>query len=221
MLAVITTGPSATPIDQVRRITNSASGEIGTMLAEELASRGFEVHLFRGRDSTFPAPSKGAFLHPFSTNRELANGLAELADTRGTDVRAVFHAAALADYDIATVRGPDGETLNRHKIPGNLARVHLVLEPAPKILPQIKIMFPHAWVVGWKFELEGTREDAVAAGQSQILRGYTGATIVNGSAYGPGFAYLEGQQSPHHVDTKREVACLLASRAPRTANADG
>lgn len=220
MLAVITTGPSSAPIDQVRRITNSASGEIGTLLAEALHEADFEPHLFRGRGATFPAPTKNTFLHEFSTNAELAAGLTELAEIRGRDVRAVFHAAALADYDIAAVRGPDGEPLNPHKIPGNLARVHLVLEPAPKILPQIKIMFPHAWVVGWKFELEGTREDAVAAGQSQILRGYTGATIVNGSAYGPGFAYLEGQQSPRHVDTKREVACLLASRAPRTANAD-
>lgn len=220
MLAVITTGPSSVPIDQVRRITNFASGEIGTLLAAALHEAGFEPHLFRGRGATFPAPTKNAFLHEFSTNAELAAGLTELAESRGREVRAVFHAAALADYDIAAVRGPDGEPLNPHKIPGNLARVHLVLERAPKILPHLRTWFPHAWIVGWKYELEGTREDALNAAREQLTSAHTDATIVNGAAYGPGFALLPSHQPPHHLDTKREVACLLASQAATTAKAD-
>lgn len=220
MLAVITTGPSSAPIDQVRRITNSASGEIGTLLAAALHEAGFEPHLFRGRGATFPAPTKNAFLHEFSTNAELAAGLTELAESRGREVRAVFHAAALADYDIAAVRGPDGEPLNPHKIPGNLARLHLILEPATKILPCLRAWFPHAWLVGWKYELEGSREDALSAARQQIKHAQTNATIVNGTAYGPGFALLSNHQPPLHLDTKREVACLLASQAAALAKAD-
>jgi phosphopantothenoylcysteine synthetase/decarboxylase len=220
MLAIITTGPSSTPIDQVRRITNSATGEIGTLLAAALHEAGFEPHLFRGRGATFPAPTKNAFLHEFSTNAELAVGLHELAESRGREVCAVFHAAALADYDVAAMRGPDGEPLDPHKIPGSLACVHLVLVPAPKILPRLRTWFPRAWIVGWKYELEGTREDALNAAREQIANAHTDATILNGAAYGPGFALLPSHQSPLHLDTKREVACLLASQAATSAKAD-
>ena len=50
--AIVTTGPASVPIDEVRRITNSASGEIGALLAEALIEREWEVFLCRGTGAT-------------------------------------------------------------------------------------------------------------------------------------------------------------------------
>jgi len=220
MLAVITTGPAAAPIDDVRHITNFATGEIGALLAEFLAAHGFTPLLFRARGATHTAVPSGALLHEFTTNRDLARALEELSETRGRDVLAVFHAAALSDYTVAAVRGPDGSLAGARKIPGDLPRIHLVLEPAAKILPRLRGWFPRAWIVGWKYELEGTREDAVESARTQIAQKRTDATLINGAAYGPGFGLLEDDTSPLHFATKREVAQFLASRAAAFAKSD-
>ena len=219
-LAVVTTGPASAPIDDVRRITNFATGEIGSLLAEALLRQGFEVLIFRGRGATcLDLPSR-TLLHEFTTNRDLSRALEELSTTRGKDVRAVFHAAALSDYLVASVRGPDGLQTLEHKIPSDLSQLHLVLEPAPKVLPRLSTWFPHAWIAGWKYELEGTREDAIAAAREQISQRRTHASVVNGSSYGPGFGVLEAENPPVHFEQKREAADFLASRAAVFAKHD-
>jgi phosphopantothenoylcysteine synthetase/decarboxylase len=220
MLAIITTGPASAPIDDVRHITNFATGEIGVLLAEALAAHGFEPLLFRGRGATHTAVPRGALLHEFTTNHDLTRQLEELAATRAPDIRAVFHAAALSDYAVAAVRGPDGSPAKARKIPGDLPQIHLVLEPAAKVLPRLRGWFPRAWIVGWKYELEGTREDAVESARTQLAQKRTDATILNGAAYGPSFSLLEDDQSPVHFATKREVAQFLASRATAFAKSD-
>jgi phosphopantothenoylcysteine decarboxylase/phosphopantothenate--cysteine ligase len=213
MLAVITTGPASAPIDDVRRITNFASGEIGALISAALVARGFEPLLFRARGATHTDVPSGTLVHEFETNHDLARALEHVSETRGADIRAVFHAAALSDYIVTAVRGPEGSLAHVHKIPGDLPQIHLVLEPAAKILPRLRGWFPRAWIVGWKYELEGTREDAVETARTQLRQKRTDATILNGAAYGPGFALLQNDRSPVHFPTKREVAQFLASQA--------
>jgi phosphopantothenate---cysteine ligase (CTP) len=220
MLAVITTGPAAAPIDDVRHISNFATGEIGALLAESLAVHGFETLLFRARGAMHTAVPDGALLREFTTNHDLARGLEELSSTRAPDIRAVFHAAALSDYAVAAVRGPDGSLAGTRKIPGDLPQIQLVLEPAAKVLPRLRDWFPRAWITGWKYELEGTREDAIETARAQLASNHTDATIINGAAYGPGFGLLADDLPPVHFATKREVAQFLASRAAAFAKSD-
>ena len=220
MLAVITTGPAAAPIDEVRYITNFATGEIGALLAEALVAHGFEPLLFRARGATHTAVPRGALLHEFTTNHDLTRQLEELSTTRTPDIRAVFHAAALSDYAVTAVRGPDRSLAGTRKIPGDLPQIRLVLEPAAKVLPRLRGWFPRAWIVGWKYELEGTREEAIEAARTQLAQKRTDAAVLNGAAYGPGFGLLEDEQSTVHFATKREVAQFLASRAAAFAKSD-
>lgn len=218
--AIVTAGPASAPIDEVRRITNSASGETGALLAETLVALGWEVFLCRGGSATFTRVPEEAALHGFETNQDIARLLEKLADTRGKDVVAVFHAAALSDYTVSSVSGPQGLMAQTRKIPGDLAQVQIVLEPAVKILPRLRGWFPRAWIAGWKYELEGTREDAIEAARGQLRQKHTDATVANGAAYGPGFGMLEGENPPIHFATKRELADFLASRATAAAKAD-
>jgi phosphopantothenoylcysteine synthetase/decarboxylase len=220
MLAVITAGPASAPIDKVRRITNFATGEIGARLAEALAAQGFEPHLFRARGATHTEVPRGAVLHEFETNDDLARALEEVAKTRSDEVRAVFHAAALSDYVVTSVRGPDGPLAGARKIPGDLPQIQLMLEPAAKVLPRLRGWFPRAWIVGWKYELEGSRGEAIDHARRQLGQRCTDATVLNGAAYGAGFGLLEDDHPPQHFATKREVAQFLASRAAAFAKSD-
>jgi phosphopantothenoylcysteine synthetase/decarboxylase len=212
-LAVITTGPASAPVDDVRRLTNHATGEIGSLLAEALVAAGFACRLFVGHGATRVHPPPGVETAEFVTNHDLASALQDLARTAGGDVRCVFHAAALSDYAVAAVRGPHGPLPPGGKLPGNLDRVTLMLEPAAKVLPRLRGWFPRALITAWKYELEGDRTLAVEAARRQLASGRTDLTVVNGAAYGRGFGLLEGAKPPVHFAGKRELAVFLASRA--------
>lgn len=218
-IAVITTGPSSAPIDEVRSITNAATGEIGAILADALDRAGFETALFRGRGATHTAAPQSAVVHEFSTNHDLADALHELAARSADRVAAVFHAAALTDYTLSSVRGPDGPLPHGGKIPGDLPELTLILQPAAKLLPRLRGWFPRALITGWKFEMEGTGEEAMEAAQRQLDQGRTDLTVLNGRAYGPGFCVLRPAGGPVHYADKRQLADFLASRAQEAAKA--
>jgi hypothetical protein len=57
--------------------------------------------------------------------------------------------------------------------------------------------FPDSKIVGWKYELEGTPADALACGRQQINENRTDACVVNGKAWGKGFAFLEKSTLNH------------------------
>ena len=220
MIALVTTGPASAPIDEVRQISNFSTGEVGALLAEALLLQGFQVLLFRGDNATHRDVPVGAALRQFATNRDLMGKLLDISATRGQDVRAVFHAAALSDYEVTSIKGPEGDLSGKKKIPGNLSFLHLTLQPAEKILPRLASWFPQAWIVGWKYQMEGTREEAIKIARTQLEQGRIQASVINGGAYGSGFGLLEGSKSPLHFENRRETAYFLASQARQSAKAD-
>lgn len=199
-LAIVTCGPALEPIDAVRCITNHSTGELGTILSNTLAEAGFDVVCLRGDLATAPASAYARNLR-FSTNASLLTAIRDFAP------RAVFHAAALCDFLVSEISGvvPAG------KIRSDAPDLTLRLSPAPKILPQLRDLFPQAVIVGWKFEIDGTREQALARGHRQLRECRTDACVVNGSAYGDGFGVLEsGATTPEPFGDKRALSTYLA-----------
>lgn len=201
--AIVTCGPSYAPIDSVRRITNAATGEIGVALSDSLAARGFEVVCLRGEGSTAPPPSSARVV-AFSTNGSLLEKLEVLAGS----AEAVFHAAALCDFE------PE-EVSSRGKIPTSEGAITLRLHPAVKILPRLPKLFPGAFIAGWKFEVDGSREDALAKGRAQIAACGTSACAVNGPAFGRGFGLLFPQPEWREIGSKTDLAEALAEIAAK------
>jgi phosphopantothenoylcysteine synthetase/decarboxylase len=201
-LAVITCGPAFAPIDSVRRITNFATGEIGTLLAQQLAAAGLRVVCFRGEGSTAPAPT-GVDVRSFTTNESLALAFTKLP----AEPAVIFQAAALCDFEVAEIDG--AEPCN--KLSSRSEVLHLELRPAPKLLPALRAMFPAAQIVGWKYELDGTREEAIAKARIQLEECRTQACVLNGSAYGPGFGLVFPQKTEiRHLPDKLTLARELA-----------
>ena len=207
--AIVTCGPSITPIDAVRRITNFSTGELGVRLTESLSEHGWEVHCFKGTAATYRNPEgEGVELHSFSTNANLGEGLAALPEPE--TVAVVFHTAALGDYEVESIQTMDGSPLEARKVSSHLPGLRLHLRPAPKLLPKLGALFPRARIVGWKFELEGDRESAIETARLQIQVNHTALSVVNGEAFGTGFGILDPAGDCELLETRSELCQRLA-----------
>jgi phosphopantothenate---cysteine ligase (CTP) len=202
MRIVITGGPASEPIDQVRFITNQSTGELAVRLAQGFLAAGHQVDLFLGRGATWRLESAKFF----QTNEDLYRLLGEMTDRGG--VGAVLHAAALSDFGVAQ-RTVSGRATEAPKISSDAETIELRLVPKPKLIRQLRDWFAGAYLIGWKFELEGTPGDAVREGVQQIELNRTNACVINGSAFGPGFGFCTGQGLVRTLPTREALANWL------------
>jgi phosphopantothenoylcysteine decarboxylase/phosphopantothenate--cysteine ligase len=207
MRLLITLGPSWEPLDGARRLTNMSTGRLGTDLANAFTATGWEVHCLRGEGSSHRELPAAREVEVFTTNDDLASKMERIGRLRRID--AVFHAAALCDYRIARVTNADGEEIRSEKIATTDGRLALELEPATKVLPKLRGWFPRARIVGWKYELAGTREDAFAKARKQLADCDTDACVLNGAAYGPGFAICRAYGAVERCDDGGRLATAL------------
>ncbi|MEO6846958.1 MAG: phosphopantothenoylcysteine decarboxylase [Chthoniobacterales bacterium] len=206
MKIIVTCGPAYAPIDEVRRITNFATGEIGAILSELLTGADNKVTCFRGEGSTHPFASSQVDLKSFATNEDLLKNLRELHG----NADAIFHAAALSDFAVSSIQAEGEELKKSGKIPSLAASVLLHLTPAPKILPQLRVLFPTAKIVGWKYEMDGDRESALKKAHVQIKTCGSDACVVNGRAYGAGFGFVTSDGPFFHFESKSTLAAFCA-----------
>ena len=213
MRIVITCGPSYEPLDRVRRLTNFSTGELGTLLAEGFADAGHAVLCFRGEASTFGAPLWPVEVVPFTTNDDLASRLHRLIGR--DEVKFVFHAAALCDFRVAEVRNEAGEPVEAEKISSRAGGLQLKLEPVPKLIADLRRLFPASILIGWKYEMDGTPDDVIAAGRRQMDEFLTDACVVNGAAYGDGFGMVTRAGERVHLPDKPALCRYLIEWAAR------
>lgn len=189
MKIIVTCGPSFEPIDGARRMTNMSTGKLGVTLANALTDAGHDVTCLKGEGSTYAGEVRASRLETFTTNDDLAQVLESISRLEHVD--AVFHAAALCDYRVEQVLSAGGEMMTSAKFATRDGRLQLVLAPAMKVLPKMRTWFPDARIVGWKYELAGSRDDAFAKAWKQLRDCHTDACVLNGAAYGEGFALCQ------------------------------
>jgi phosphopantothenate---cysteine ligase (CTP) len=199
MQIVITGGPASEPIDRVRFITNQSTGELAVKLAQRFSAAGHNVKLLLGRGANWHLETA----RYFQTNEDLECLLSEAASHAPAD--AVLHAAALSDFGVAKAV-VSGRASDAAKISSDAELVELRLVPKPKLIRRLRGLFGSAYIVGWKFELEGTPMDVVQEGLQQIEANGTNACIVNGGAFGPGFGFCTRQGLVRTLPTKDALA---------------
>jgi phosphopantothenoylcysteine synthetase/decarboxylase len=214
MRIVITSGPSYEPLDQVRRLGNFSTGELGTLLAENFAQAGHQVTCFRATSSTFSSPLWGVNVIPFDTNEDLAMELKRLPARE--EVPIVFHAAALCDFRIREILNERDEPLHLDKISSREGTLKVTLEPVPKLIASLRPLFPASIIVGWKYELEGTVEDARTKGRQQMEECLTDACVLNGRVYGTGFEIIARSGEQAHLPDKKALCQFLVAWTERT-----
>ena len=201
MNCIVTAGPAFEPLDDVRRLTNFSTGRLGATLANYLAARGHNVILLLGEQATYTGERRADRVESFSTAADLRAKLKALA-TKKAD--AIFHAAAVSDFSFGRIFAPDAanklvEIKSAKKIPTRQGKLLVELLPTPKIIAELRGWFPKAKIVGWKFEADGRRAEAIAAARRQIAECLTDLCVVNGPAYGEGFGLLGKKGDPAHL----------------------
>jgi phosphopantothenoylcysteine decarboxylase/phosphopantothenate--cysteine ligase len=200
MNCIVTAGPTYEPLDDVRRLTNSSTGRLGSELASFLVASGHEVTLLLGEQATFRGKIPAAKLETFTTTADLRDRLQALS--RGS-IGAVFHAAAVSDFTFGkiSVRSAKGEMteVKSRKISTRQGALFAELAPTPKIIASLRDWYPDARLVGWKLELEGGRADILLLAQRQIAECRTDACVANGPAYGDGFGLVTADHASVHL----------------------
>ncbi|TAL03344.1 MAG: DNA/pantothenate metabolism flavoprotein domain protein [Verrucomicrobia bacterium] len=209
MHCVITAGPTYETMDNVRRLTNFSTGRLGTELANFLTERGHDVTLLLGEQATHCGERKARRVEPFSTTANLLEKFRALAKQ---DVGAVFHAAAVSDYTFGKIwlRSPAGELseIKSGKISTRAGTLMAELVPTPKVIAELRSLFPTAKIIGWKYEVDGDRASVLQKAEQQIAECRTNACVANGKAYGLGFGIVTGASACEHC---RDLTALFGS----------
>ncbi len=201
MNCVVTAGPTYEPLDDVRRLTNFSTGRLGTELANFLVARGHQVTLLISAQATHAGERRAQRLEVFTTTANLREKLQALSAKK---VNAVFHAAAVSDFRFGRIQlqSPHGKLteIKSKKIPTSEGTLLVELLPTPKIIAELRAWFPSVRLVGWKFEADGKRPEAIHAAEQQITQCLTDACVANGPAYGEGFGLITRGGHVHLAD---------------------
>ncbi len=216
MNCIVTAGPTFEPLDDVRRLTNFSTGRLGTELANFLAARGHRVTLLVGELATYPGERRVQAVKTFSTTKDLH---AKLKSFSGQKVDAIFHAAAVSDFSfgkmfVRTAADKLRPFSPSQKISTRGGRLLVELVPTPKIIAELRGWFPKTKIVGWKFEADGERADAVRAAARQLADCATDFCVANGPAYGKGFNLVSADGKKHIATAEKLFAALEGLALP-------
>jgi len=163
-----------------------------------------------GTAATYVGARRAQTVKTFSTTADLR---AKLKAGSGKKVEAIFHAAAVSDFafgQIFSETKPDEFTALKavKKISTRQGSLLVELVPTPKIIAELRGWFPAAKIVGWKFEANGGRADALRAAQQQLAECATDFCVANGPAYGPGFSLVSAGGRRHFAGARGLFSAL-------------
>lgn len=180
---MITAGPTWVRIDNVRVISNTASGKTGILLAKEFAQSDAQVTLLLGQVNAGYS-GKNTRLIIFKFFDELSFLLKNELKKRRYDV--IIHSAAVSDYR--------PRERARKKIDSGRKRLNLSLKPTPKIIDSLRKAAPKSFLVGFKFEPDLTGSKLINKARILLSRAHLDLTVANSVQNGRYLAYLVGSE---------------------------
>ncbi len=225
---LVTAGGTREPIDGVRAITNFSTGRTGSGIAERLAAEGHQVTLLRSKDAVRPTKNReGLRERTFITFSDLEMALQEELSRHEYD--AVYHAAAVSDFSIASISGQGAERKGKIESKGDVV---LTLRPNPKLVDSLRgfSLNPRIKVIAFKLTntaLPDERREAVHRLAVQARPDYIVhndlSEIKEGDA--PGTAHRAHIFATRNPDELREIAVaenkeLLADTLERILRGD-
>ncbi len=173
---LITAGSTRGYLDAIRYITNTSTGKLGREIAYEAMSHGAVVTYIYGADSLFPVVQDHNDIKPsqlklieIETNNDLIKVVREKLKNRKFD--AIVHAMAVADYVPARAK-PD-------KTPSEKKEWLLKLVKTPKVITIIRDMWPDALLVGFKLEVNRTKDDLIKTAKRFLKKSRADIIVAN------------------------------------------
>jgi len=215
---LITAGSTRGYLDAVRYITNTSTGKLGSEIAYEAMSHGAVVTYLYGADSMFPEiqghneikPSQLKLIE-IETNDDLVKVIREKLKKRKFD--AIIHLMAVADY--VPVRAKPGKTPSKKK------EWLLRLVKTPKVIAIIRDMWPDALLVGFKLEVNRTKDDLVKTARRLLKKSRANVIVANdykNISHKRHIAYMVAGDSktPKPLKGKAEIAKNIISYLENT-----
>lgn len=184
---LITAGGTAEPIDNIRSITNTGTGALGSLIAEAFAKdpqvgRIIYVH---GRGAVLPKTEKAECVEAAYTQRLLETMRKYLMEEHPD---AIIHSMAVSDYCVkSVVREEDVAAVVKeagfdpaaqleasakydlrdiyNKIPSSAGNPVIFLQPTPKVIPEVKKLSPQSLLVGFKLLDDVAHEELMSVAE--------------------------------------------------------
>ncbi len=176
---LITAGPSWAAIDNVRVISNIASGETGFILAEKFKKLGAKVTLLLG-PGYFCGTQTGIKIIRFKYFSQLARFLKN--ELKKGKYSAVIHAAAVADY------AP--KKIIRHKVSSRRSNWNINLVPTKKLIGNLKNYGSGLFTVGFKFEPDKDDTGLIERGRALLKQADLDLVVANSNKNGGYRAFI-------------------------------
>lgn len=182
---VITAGGTSEKIDNVRKITNSSTGKLGTVIAnrmiENKGDRIDKIYFVCSKSSLRPINEKVEVIEIVDTN-DLKNTVKKLLTEKQIDC--FIHSMAVADYTVdfvttaeelarsidnsdrtalSTICNPESKLVD-DKISSSYENLIIKLKKTPKIISMIKDISPRTKLVGFKLLDTVSEEQLIAVG---------------------------------------------------------
>jgi len=191
---IITGGATAETIDPIRILTNRASGKTGIELAFAAFRRGADVTLVhRGCLGI-----QGICEFYAESAKDMTDTVIEELE-KGYDM--LISAAAISDFTV---------TPSKNKIKSGI-EVRLTLEPAPKLIREVRRRYPELRIIGFKAETGVTEEELLKRARESMESSKLCMVVANDvSSGGMGTEdnnvyIIDGSVKPV-LGTKREIA---------------
>ena len=232
---LITAGGTSEPIDDVRVISNSSSGRLGSLIADAFAARDdCDVYYVCARDTLRPV-SEAVNCVFIKSVADLQSAVTRL--TREHDIHGVIHSMAVSDYTVravstaadvaAQLTGPvTAEALEQAfdatdaragggKLSSQMGSPVLLLTQTPKIISLLRPLAPKAVIVGFKLLSRVSREELLNVAHALLRKNGCDLVLANDGSEIRGdshHAYLIGpdKQVIREMFTKQEIAAQIA-----------
>ena len=150
---VVTAGPTRIWLDDVRYISNPSTGKMGIEIALEAVNRGADVMLILGPTS-LPIHNPKINIETIETPQDIKKVI-----NKQKRIDVFISAAAIGDYQPEKQKG---------KISSKQESLELKLKPTIKIIEYVKQKFPKARIVGFKAEVNVTKDELIKKAQKSL-----------------------------------------------------
>ncbi|MGQ7461009.1 phosphopantothenate--cysteine ligase [Streptococcus suis] len=220
MKLLITSGGTSEAIDQVRAITNHASGSLGKIIAEQALNRGHEVTLVTTKLAVKPEPQKNLTIIEITNVESLKSTLEPLVRTH----HALIHSMAVSDYTPVYMTGLEevqatediSSLLEKKNAESKISSKDdyqvLFLKKTPKVISYVKKWNPSIQLIGFKLLVDVSKEELFAVARQSIERNGADYILANDLTDIKGnqhIAYLVDKTSEVQAHTKEDIAQLI------------
>lgn len=199
MKVLIVAGGTSEKIDNVRSITNTSTGRLGSLIAETFLKRGHEVVYLTTENAIKPS---GVVPIIISSTADLLRELTRLLSEQHFD--AVIDSMAVSDFTVAHSYSKEEfiadfsreldqnqdvsqsfaalakeSPIPEKKISSDTENLVLILKKTPKVIQQIKKIQPQTLLVGFKLLVDVSRDELIEVAQASRKKNQATFVIAN------------------------------------------